>query len=226
MCGRYIVTSPLDVLRQRFGFEGEAAGYRPRFNLAPRQEAPVVVDGGEGRRLRMMWWGLVPSWTKEIGKAGRPINARAETAPTLASFRSPFRSGRGLVLADGFLEWRAVTGEKRKTPVLFRRREGGPFALAGLTDRWRAPDGTELESFAILTVPPNELVAKVHDRMPAMLRPADEGAWLDRATPVERVASMLAPFPPGELEAFELGPAIGSAAADRPDLIVPVRPLR
>jgi len=225
MCGRYIVTSPLDVLRARFGFEDEGVSYRPRFNLAPRQEAPVVVDR-EGRRLRMMWWGLVPSWTKEIAKAARPINARAETAPTLASFRSPFRSGRGLVLADGFLEWRTVVGEKRKTPVLFRRRGGGPFALAGLTDRWRTPDGTELESFAILTVSPNELVGRVHDRMPAMLRPDDEGAWLDRATPVDRAAVMLVPSPPGEMEAFELGPAISSPATDRPDLIVPVRPLR
>ena len=113
MCGRYVVTSPLDVLRQRFGFSGDIPDYRPRYNLAPRQTAPTVTNR-EGRVVVMMTWGLVPAWTKELAKAPRPINARAETAPGLASFRGPFRRGRVLV------------GEPFWRPGAHRRAESRP----------------------------------------------------------------------------------------------------
>ena len=225
MCGRYVVTSPLDLLRQRFGFIGDAPDYRPRYNLAPRQRAPTVVDR-EGRLIVMMTWGLVPSWTKELAKAPRPINARAETAPGLPSFRGPFRHGRVLVPATGFFEWQGTKGTKGRAPVLFRRRDGEPFAFAGLSDRWHSPDGRVLETFTILTVPPNDLVASVHDRMPAILRSEHEASWLDPATPTERACSLLAPHPAEEMEAFEVSSAVNSPTVDRPDLIIPARPVR
>jgi putative SOS response-associated peptidase YedK len=225
MCGRYVVTSPLDVLRQRFGFSGDIPDYRPRYNLAPRQTAPTVTNR-EGRVVVMMTWGLVPVWTKELAKAPRPINARAETAPGLASFRGPFRRGRVLVPATGFFEWRGAKGTKGRAPVLFRRRDGEPFAFAGLSDRWRSPDGTVLETFTILTVPPNDLVGTVHDRMPAILSREDEAAWLDPMTPPERAGSLLAPHLAEEMEAFEVGLAVNSPAVDRPDLVIPTGPVR
>jgi putative SOS response-associated peptidase YedK len=225
MCGRYVVTSPLDVLRRRFGFSGDFPEFRPRYNLAPRQKAPVVT-GGPGRPLAVMTWGLVPSWTRDLPRSPRPINARAETAAGLASFRGPFRRGRVLVPADGFLEWLGPKGARGRTPVLFVRKDGEPFPFAGLADRWRAPDGSELETFAILTVPPNDLVGRVHDRMPAILGREEEEAWLDPASPPERVQGLLRPCPADAMEAFELGPAVSSPAADRPEVIVPVRALR
>ena len=225
MCGRYVVTSPLDVLRARFGFRGEAPDYRPRYNLAPRQAAPAVVER-EGRNVVMMSRGLVPSWTKEIRKAARPINARAETAALLASFRAPFRRGRVLVPASGFFEWRGPKGTRQRSPVLFRRRDREPFAFAGLSDRWQPPEGGALESFAIVTVPPNELVAPVHDRMPAMLRSEDEAAWLDPATPPGRALALLLPYPAAEMEAFDVGREVNSPSVDRPDLIEPAGPVR
>ncbi len=225
MCGRYIVTSPLDVLRQRFGFSGDIPDYRPRYNLAPRQMAPTVTNR-EGRVIDMMTWGLVPAWTKELAKASRPINARAETAAVLASFRGPFRRGRVLVPATGFFEWRGAKGTKRRSPVLFQRLDGEPFAFAGLSDRWHAPDGTDLETFVILTVPPNDLVRTVHARMPAILKVEDEAAWLDPTSPPEQAGSLLSPHPAEEMEAFEVGPAVNSPAVDRPDLIIPIGPVR
>jgi putative SOS response-associated peptidase YedK len=226
MCGRYVVTSPLDVLRQRFGFAGEAPDYRPRYNLAPRQTALTVARRRDGRTAVMMAWGLVPSWTKEIAKAVRPINARAETAAGLASFRVPLRASRVLVPATGFFEWRGPKGTKQRSPVLFRRKDGAPFAFAGLADRWQSPDGAPLETFAILTVPPNELVGPVHDRMPAMLRKGDEEAWLDPSTRPEGALSLLAPYPAEEMEGFDVSREVNSPAADRPDLIEPAGTVR
>jgi putative SOS response-associated peptidase YedK len=225
VCGRYVVTSPLDVLRERFGFGGDVPGYRPRYNLAPSQPAPAVVDR-DGRVAVMMTWGLVPSWAKELARSPRPINARAETARELPTFRGPFRRGRVLVPANGFFEWRGAKGTKGRVPVLFRRRDGAPFAFAGLSDGWRSPDGTVLETFAIVTVGPNELVATIHDRMPAILGREDEAVWLDPATSPERAHALLAAHPAGEMEAFEVSPAVNSPAADRPDLITPIRPVR
>ena len=225
MCGRYVVTSPLDILRQRFGFGGEAPDYRPRYNLAPRQAAPTVA-WREGPVVVMMTWGLVPSWTKELSRAIRPINARAETAPGLASFRDPFRRSRVLVPATGFFEWRGAKGTKERSPVHFRRRDGEPFAFAGLSDRWQARDGTLLQTFAILTVPPNELVEEIHDRMPAILRKEDEAAWLDPATRVQGASPLLAPYPAGEMEAFAVSREVNSPAVDRPDLVEPMGPVR
>jgi putative SOS response-associated peptidase YedK len=225
MCGRYVITSPLDFLRQRFGFGGEAPDYRPRYNLAPRQAAPTVA-WREGRMVVMMAWGLVPSWTKELAKAIRPINARAETASRLASFREPFRRSRVLVPATGFFEWRGPRGTKERSPVHFRRRDGEPFAFAGLSDRWQSPDGGILQTFTILTVPPNELVGKVHDRMPAILREGDEAAWLDPVTRVEGALSLLAPYPAEEMEGFDVGREVNSPAVDRPDLVRPADPVR
>ena len=225
MCGRYIVTGPLDVLRQRFAFSGDLPDYRPRYNLAPRQAAPTVVDR-KGRTAVMMTWGLVPSWTRDLASAHRPINARAETAPELASFRGPFQRGRVLVPATGFFEWQGARGTKRRSPVLFRRRDGEPFAFAGLSDRWRSVDGAILETFTILTVPPNELVAPVHDRMPAILAREAEPEWLAPSTRPDRARSLLVPHAAREMEAFAVSPEVNSPAADRPELITPVGPLR
>ena len=131
-----------------------------------------------------------------------------------------------LVPATGFFEWRGAKGTKGRTPVLFRRRDGEPFAFAGLSDRWSSGDGAVLETFAILTVPPNELVAAVHDRMPAILGRESESAWLDPATRPEEARALLLPHPPGEMEAFDVSPAVNSPAVDRPELVLPTGPVR
>ena len=217
MCGRYYLISPAEIVATRF-HAGEAPPLRPRYNLTPQQEAPVVVDGGT-RRVVLMKWGLVPFWSKEAAAGARMINARAETAPEKPSFRGPFRKQRALVPADGFYEWKRE-GE-RKRPFALRLASGEPFAMAGLWDRWRAPDGAELLTFTILTTSANPLVAAVHDRMPVILPPESEAAWLDPKSLPEALKALLVPYA-GRMEAIPVSLAVNNPRNDGPDLLNPL----
>ncbi|MGQ0664409.1 MAG: SOS response-associated peptidase [Pseudomonadota bacterium] len=178
MCGRYSLTTPVEALRTLFRFEGPGPNLPPRWNIAPTQSAPVVAAADGGRALRAMRWGLVPAWAKDASIGARMINARAETVADKPAFRAAFKARRCLVPADGFYEWQTVGAPKTKQPGLFRLQDEGPFAFAGLWERWRG--GPEpLETFAILTTAANQIMASFHDRMPIVLAPADHAAWLD-----------------------------------------------
>jgi putative SOS response-associated peptidase YedK len=220
VCGRYTLTST-EGLQLRFELvEGSETRLSPRFNVAPSQGVPVVVESGRGRVLRAVRWGFQPLWVREDVRRPPPINARAETLATSGLFRDALAKRRCLIVADGFYEWRAVPGEKEKRPMRFRLATGGVFAFAGLftgpRDR-QAEDGT----CAIVTVPPNALVAPVHNRMPAILAPEDEALWLDPEVrdPVGAL-SCLRPYP-AELMACEpVDPRVGSPLVDEPSLLV------
>jgi putative SOS response-associated peptidase YedK len=217
VCGRYYFFTPADIVAERFSLAGRPP-LRPRYNIAPQQEAPVVVDGA-ARRLAMMKWGLVPSWSKDPAAAGRMINARSETAPEKPSFRTPFRRQRALVPADGFYEWKRVGSGKRPFALRLASRE--PFAMAGLWDRWRTPEGEELLSFTILTTTANGLVSAVHDRMPVILPRDAEEAWLDPKCALEALKALLVPYA-GAMEAVPLSTAVNNPRNEGPEILSPV----
>ena len=213
MCGRYTQTKAEALLRKRFRLSRVEVPLVPRYNLAPGQDAPVVVAEGAGRVLRPMRWGLVPRWAVDPSAAARTINARAETLAKRPAYRDAFRERRCLVPADGFYEWKKVGG--RKVPLRYVVDGGEPFALAGLFEPPRAPG--EPPTFTVVTTPANELVAEVHDRMPAVLREEDEEAWLDpkRADPGE-LQKLLRPFPPERMEARRASPRLNRVENDDP----------
>ncbi len=216
MCGRYYFFTPADIVSERFRV-ARSPLLTPRYNIAPQQEAPVIVADGE-RRLAMMTWGLVPSWSKESAGGARMINARAETAPDKPSFRGPFRRQRALVPADGFYEWKRE-GTRRR-PFAIRLASRLPFAMAGLWDRWKSPEGRELLSFTILTTSASGLVSAVHDRMPVILPREAEEAWLDPKSVPEALKALLVPYE-GEMEALPISAAVGSPRNDGPELLSP-----
>jgi putative SOS response-associated peptidase YedK len=225
MCGRYTQTKAESLLRKRFRFQPGALELTPRYNLAPGQEARVVVVGAGKRRLEPMRWGLVPSWAQDESIGNRLINARAETLAAKPSFRTAFQRRRCLVPADGFFEWRKDPGSKRRIPIRFILKGEEPFAFAGLWETWRGRDGHELRTFTLITTPPNELVAPVHDRMPAILKAENEEAWLDPAlTDPSRLAPLLGPFPSERMEAYEVSPRVNSGRFDEPACIARVSP--
>jgi putative SOS response-associated peptidase YedK len=106
MCGRYTLSIPLSNLVDAFDVDPPSFDYRPRFNIAPTQEVPVVAEDEKGRRMGLLRWGLIPSWSKDPGMGSRLINARSETVATKPAFRSAFKRRRCLVPADGFFEWK------------------------------------------------------------------------------------------------------------------------
>jgi putative SOS response-associated peptidase YedK len=226
MCGRYVSTTPTDVLAAQFGVE-EIVGDdldQPRWNVAPTDPVLAVAESKEGvRRLGRMKWGLLPSFATDPSTAARRINARAETVATSPAFRAAFARRRCIVPADGFYEW-----DKGKQPWFIRRADGRPLAMAGVWELWRAPDGADagtgplIRTCAVITTAANQLVFAVHDRMPAILDADSYDAWLDPAfDDAETLRGLLRPAAEDLLIRHPVTSRVNNVRHDGPDLIEP-----
>ena len=194
--------------------------FTPRYNIAPTQNAAIVIAADDGPRLQVARWGLIPSWAKDAATGSSLINARAETVATKPAFRSAFKRRRCLVLADGFFEWQKIGAGKQA--MYLRKRDGVPFMFGGIWERWTPPDGPEVQSFSIVTVAPNELAARVHDRMPLILDESDFSAWLDPKTGPETLTALLRPCPAEGMEAYPVSSYVNSPRNIGPDCVAPL----
>lgn len=227
MCGRYTLTDPDPRrLRARFDLdESVEIDERPRFNIAPTDPVLAIRRPERGgRELGRLRWGLLPGrWAQ---RSGRPlINARAESLEAQPAFRESFRHRRCLIPADGFYEWR--TDEDGKRPLWVSGADGEPFAFAGiwaeLSDQSRdtAEEAGAVHSCAIVTCEPNELLRPIHDRMPVILRPEAESAWLDPEAEPPDLLALLAPIAEARLTLREVGDAVNDVHEDGPHLLEP-----
>jgi putative SOS response-associated peptidase YedK len=221
VCGRYTLATPDPaVLRARFPV-GERVEVRRRFNVAPGDDVLAVTTDREGApRGDILRWGLVPHWADDPQKLGlKLINARAESMAERPAFRDAFAARRCLVVADGFYEWeRRPDGTKQ--PWWITRPDGDPFAFAGLWATWRGqPDVEPLRTCAIVTTRASAALARLHDRMPVILAPGAEAAWLDRDTPTDDLLDLCAPL--ADTGARPVGPAVNDARYDGPDCLEP-----
>jgi putative SOS response-associated peptidase YedK len=217
MCGRFRLARKKEILEAAFGAEEalDDLDWVPRYNVAPGQEILAVRQNATEpvRRLSPMLWGLIPSWANDPSIGYKTINARAETVAERPSFREPLRSRRCLILADGFYEWRREG--KQKLPFCFTLTGEPVFAFAGLWDRWRSPQGAQIESCTILTTGPNELMQDVHDRMPVILDPEDYDLWLDpRFTKIAELAALLKPYPAGAMRRYRVSQRVNQVQND------------
>jgi putative SOS response-associated peptidase YedK len=192
-------------------------GTEPRFNVAPTQLVPIVANRST-RAVELARWGLVPPWAEDLSIGNRLINARGETMAGKRAFRDAFARRRCLVPADGFYEWQRAG--KKKQPYFIHQEARRPFALAGLWERWRSPDGAWLISFTIVTCASNALLSPIHDRMPVIVAPEDFERWLAR-DPVEpdALADILAPADPAGWAADAVGDAVNRPTHDGPDCV-------
>jgi putative SOS response-associated peptidase YedK len=218
MCGRYTLTCP-DKIAERFAVQAEIELILARYNVAPTQQIPAILDEAP-QKLTVGRWGLVPSWAKDEKVGASLINARCETVADKPAFRNAYQNRRCLVPADGFYEWQK-TGIG-KVPHRFTLHDDSLFAFAGLWETWRQPDGTPLRTISLMTTSANALVAPVHDRMPVILARDQEAAWLDRSTRAESLSRMLVPYPAAEMKCVPVSNAVSNARIDAPALIQPV----
>ena len=234
MCGRYVVVSNVETIEKRFNVTADqmAIDFKPNYNLGPGALAPVITNT-EPNKVQLFTFGMCPSWSK---KRMYQFNARAEgdgnseNSPdykggkgviTKPSFRKPIRSQRCLVIADAFIE--GTKDEGLDKPFVVYIKSGRPFAMAGIWDTWANPETGELvNSFAIVTAPPNALLQKLpHHRSPVVLRRSDELRWL-RAESLNEVTELLEPYPAEDMNAYPISPRIKNPRNNVRELLEPV----
>ena len=220
MCGRFTLRASAKEIAEQFAVS-EPSEWKLRFNVAPTQMVAAVRISEATSKRELVWlrWGLIPSWAKDATIGNRLINARAETVAEKPAFRSAFRRQRCLISADGFYEW--LQEGKRKTPFYFQRKDGRLFAFAGLWESWEGPDHGVIESCTLITTAANEVVRPIHDRMPAIISPADY-RWLDptKSRP-EQLLPLLRPYA-DELVVNRVGSTVNRPSNDLPACVEPV----
>ena len=223
MCGRYELHSSPAAIALAFGLS-QPPSLTPRYNIAPMTDVPIVrIDSTGARECVGMRWGFVPRWAKDPSTGYKMINARGETIAERPAFRTAYRYHRCLLPADGFYEWQALPGKPgrgeraRKQPMHIGMKDRAPFGLAGVFERWRNPDGTVLDTCAIVTTEANALLRDVHERMPVIIAPADYDRWLDSSN--EDPADLMAPYPPDAMAYYPVSSRVSAPANDDPSLI-------
>lgn len=225
MCGRYVRHCDKQKIAEYFRASPQPAELPmpgADYNVAPTTFQPIIREGRESgeREIVLARWGLVPFFTKELSdiKGLSTINARAESITTAPTWREPMKKRRCIIPCNSFYEWEKA-GKPPKQPYSFELANGNPIGFAGLWDAWRGKDGHWLQSFAIVTTEANELMSRVHPRMPCILHPHDYDRWLDREETERLPLDLLRSLDSDEMEMFEANTKVGNVRDNGPELL-------
>ena len=226
MCGRFTQERPASEFAEIFAAEPLADELGARYNVAPTDDAFVVVQREDRRAITAYRWGLVPHWSTNLKGGSRMFNARAETITSSPAFREAFRRRRCIVPVDSFYEWKRE-GTVRQ-PYRVVREDGVPLALAGLWAGWHDPSIDEVRrTFTIVTTTPNDALADLHDRMPVVLGEGSWDRWLTdgRAGPAVDPGELLVMLEPSDsvpLRIYPVNRDVNDVRRDGPELIEPL----
>lgn len=239
MCARYTLYHPVGLLASHFAALSDDLAYggidlssfgaadreegfapadpAPSYNIAPTHQVVAVMENGR-RTMRWMRWGLMARRSGPQHASKPLVNARAETLLEKPAFRDAAQVRRCIIPASGFYEWKKV--RKVRMPFYISRCDGQPMAFAGLWDTWNSPDGS-VRTCSIVTVEANAVIAPLHDRMPAILGPDEEGQWLDVSHVDGReAAQLLRPCPDDWLRIYAVSPRMNRPSVNDPECIV------
>lgn len=221
MCGRASLTKIEKELERHFKatfYSEELERYQvlPSYNIAPTHFHPVITNQSP-EHLQWFHWGLIPYWAKDRAIASRLINARIETILEKPAFRQAIQQRRCLVPFDGFYEWKKTNGQK--IPHRICKKDQKIFTVAGIWEKWMAPNQTVVHSFTLITQPPNTLLADIHDRMPAILQPEQEAKWIDPKLSAKEALAMIQPYPDDELQAYPVSKRVNKVQINEASLI-------
>jgi putative SOS response-associated peptidase YedK len=247
MCGRYAssrrpedLLDEFDIVESRIQDALEAD-----YNVAPTKEVYAVVERPPSkdspeppqRQLRVLTWGLIPSWAKEASIGNRMINARMESVAEKPAYKRAFAQRRCLLPADGYYEWYPTEeltlghhgpGKPRKQPFFIRPQDHGVLAMAGLYEIWRDPDRAEDDphrfrwTCTVITTQAEDTLGHIHERMPLMVERERWGAWLDPRAEGGQLLDLLVPAVPGVLEAYPVSTLVSNVRNNGPELLEPL----
>ena len=237
MCGRYTAVKDFSGLVKLVGIVmSRVPFFAPCYNIAPTQLAPVIFKERHQPAVKLMRWGLIPSWAKDESVGNALINARSETLESRTAFCEVFKQRRCLIPADSFFEWQERDGKRQLFRVMLKSSE--PFFFAGLWDRWvkppsrenfdtdldEAPPSETIDSFTIITRAANAAIAPLHDRMPVMFSEASFNWWMNDDDPRSEMHKLvLGPSLDGPLKIYPVSNLVNSPKTDDPRCIQPVR---
>jgi putative SOS response-associated peptidase YedK len=225
MCGRYVRRSDKQKIAEYFHASPQPAELPmlgADYNVAPTTFQPIIRQSRESgeREIIIARWGLVPFFTKELSdiKGLSTINARAESITKAPTWREPMKKRRCIILCNSFYEW-VKDSKPPKQPYSFELVNGNPIGFAGLWDAWKDKDGNWFQSFAIVITEANELMRRVHPRMPCILHPRDYDRWIDREETERLPLDLLRPLDSDEMEMSEANPKVGNVRNNGPELM-------
>lgn len=235
MCGRYVSAAKRSTIEKQFNAKAvDEYELAPDYNVAPSKKVYAVLDRHDERELKVIRWGLIPSWAKDPKIGARMNNARLETAAQKPSFRAAWKKRRAIIPADGYYEWYTSTAEptaaKRpvKQPYYIHPRDGRQLAMAGLYEIWRDPtveNEDDPHAFrwtcAILTMTSTDELGRIHDRMPLIVSPENTAEWLDPTNPSPS-PELLIPAAPGLLDAYPISTLVNKVSNNDASLIEPL----
>ena len=224
MCGRKTLTRDLQSIIEEMAIEEwqDSNLYQPRFNIAPTQYSPVIVDK-VSRHAKLMKWGLIPNWARDDSIGSKLINARSETLLEKPSFQHLVPARRCVVITDGYFEWKRTSN--RSIPYYIHHPENKLLPMAGLWDIWKNPSGENIFSYTVITTSPAPDLKEIHHRMPVILNPKDINTWLKvRHTTISDAMGLLNPYTTA-LKFYEVSKIVNSPKNNRPECITPLNNL-
>jgi len=222
MCGRSSLTITEKELEARFNasfYSEDLERYNPlpNFNVAPTHMHPVITNV-DPSHLQFYRWGLIPFWAKDVKVGYKMINARKETILEKSTFKNAMNKKRCLVAFDGFYEWKKTKDGKQPYRIITTNTD--IFCIAGLWERWTNKDtGEDIFSFTLITQAANNFMSDIHDRMPAILLPEQEEAWLDMSIPATELVEMIQPYPDELMKAYPVSKRVGNVRENDKELI-------
>lgn len=222
MCGRSSLTKTEKEIEKRFGstfYSDELERYNPlpNYNVAPTHYHPVIISQ-EPDRIHLFKWGLIPFWAKDPKIAYKMINARIETIQEKSTYKAAVKSRRCLVPMDGFYEWQKQSDGTKK-PFRIQVSDQEIFSVAGLWEHWKDSSGQFIHTFTVITLPANEFMVPIHDRMPAILPVSKERNWIDESYPPQEALTLLQPYESDHMTAYEVTAAVGNVRNNDSSLI-------
>lgn len=224
MCGRFGSSFDARDLTDQFDLSQAPPDFFQSYNIAPSFTIPIIIKNSPNKAV-LARWGFIPQWVKDPNTMKmKPINARDDKVFESGFYKTAIAHGRCLVPFSFFYEWKRITldGKPEKHPYLIRVKGEKVMGFAGIYSEIKDAEGLPIRTCAIITTKPNELMKKIHNRMPVIIERKKQNTWINNETDLKIIKELMRPYDSNKMESYEVSKAVNSPKNDSPDLVKPV----